>query len=576
MLRSLLKISLIVCCSVGFPLTLHAGATGGDAVVIAQVQAGAATVSPSGEAAATQEFISLYNNSSQAVDVTGWCLSNKAGTSFACLDAPATVSLKLAPHGYALIASDSFASRYKAPADAVFTTTNKTSGSLTGGSDTVSLLDANGAVIDSMGWTASLAGGSVLARTMANGIMVDTDTNADFKKLTSLVMPVSGISEETHVIDYCANLDGVQEAIPYGYEQVAGGRCVIDVCPNLDDVQEAVPADMMLDARGRCLYVMPRIDITELLPNVAGSDDGNEFIELYNPGDIAVDLARYRLQVGPNFEKTYAFPKGSSVPALSYASFTNSAIDFSLLNTSSRVRLVSTDDQVISESPLYTNPADDESWSLLDGLWAYTNQQTPGLPNLVSLDDDEADPVVTSSGAKACAANQYRNPDTGRCRLTVTASAPAPCKDTQYRSEETGRCRTIASEAVQKACADNQFRNPETGRCKKIASEDEVKDCGEGRERNPVTGRCRNSVSTAKAPLAGSGVKLVEAPAGAVAGWLVGGGVVLALLGYAALEWRREVGQFLYARFHGPVDGLRAAASPAVRLIARIRSFFKR
>ena len=562
MFARLLKIFLPVAFGVIAIQTFPANALGGStSVVIAQVQAG----SGSGDGAATQEFISIYNNSLAPVDITNWCLSNKAGVSFACIGASdANTTLSLPAHAYALLASDTFAGRYAGSYDATFITTNKTSGSLVGGSDTVSLLDANGTTIDSIAWTTSLAGGSVLTRSWSNqatGSMLDTDSSSDFKKLAILVVPPSGVVEEIHVTDVCPNIDGIQQTIPAGFG-IVGSDCILDVCLNLSGLQSTVPVQMRLDAAGLCVYALPLLTITELLPNASGSDDGNEFIELFNPTAEAVNLSLYRLQIGPNFEKTYAFPAGSSVEPKGYKAFFNDSISFTLLNTSSRARLISVDGQIISEAPSYTNPGDDAAWAFLSDAWLFTNQPTPGLENLLPTEDGTtADTAVTVvSGLKPCASNQYRNPETNRCRALVVADTELKaCKDGQYRSEETNRCRSIASDAsTAKACAENQFRNPDTGRCKKIASEDEIKDCGEGRERNPETKRCRNVVTVASGTTSG-GVSLMPASAASVLGWWAGGIVGFIALGYAGLEWRKEIGGWI-ARTLGP----------AVRAVRRV------
>lgn len=547
MFERLLKIFLPVAFGVALQ-TLSANALGGS-IVIAQVQAGSA----SGDGAATQEFISIYNNTGAPIDVTNWCFSNKTSVKFACITAPdINTTLSLPAHSYALIASSSFASRFGGEYDSVFTVTNNSSGSLVGGNDTITLLNSDGASVDSIGWTSSLAGGTTLTRLWADqsaGVLLDTDLSTDFKKVSPLAIPVGGVVEETHITDVCVNLEGVQQTLPAGYWLV-GSDCIQDVCPNLTDLQVDVPQYMRVNEQGKCVYSLPNLIVTEMLPNATGTDDGNEFIEIYNPGNETVDLALYRLQVGPNFDKTYGFAPGASIEPQSYKSFFNDSVTFSLLNTSSRVRLISVDGQVVSESLSYVSPADNEAWALLSGSWMYTNQPTPGAENLLPIDEGVVSDGVVTQGLKPCAANQYRNPDTNRCRIITTDTGDAkPCKDGQYRSEETNRCRSIATDvSAAKPCADDQYRNPDTGRCRKIANDDEVKDCGEGRERNPTTNRCRNIVTTASGRTSG-GVTVVPATAASVFGWWAAAIVCFIAIGYAALEWRREIGRWIGRHF---------------------------
>jgi hypothetical protein len=106
-----------------------------------------------------------------------------------------------------------------------------------------------------------------------------------------------------------------------------------------------------------------------------------------------------------------------------------------------------------------------------------------------------------------------------------------------------------------KPCADNQFRNPDSGRCKRIASSDELAlaDCGEGRERNPETNRCRNIKTITSIPEAAFAVESVKDTAQAFVGWWALAGIGLLALGYGVWEWRRELGVLfgkLTAFFH--------------------------
>ncbi len=71
----------------------------------------------------------------------------------------------------------------------------------------------------------------------------------------------------------------------------------------------------------------------------------------------------------------------------------------------------------------------------------------------------------------ACDADEYRNPETNRCRkLTSLVAALSPCPDGQERNPATNRCRTIGAEdeAALTPCKEGQERNPLTNRCRTI------------------------------------------------------------------------------------------------------------
>ncbi len=370
-------------------------------------------------------------------------------------------------------------------------------------------------------------------------------------------------------VDICPNLDNLQLVLPPGYELDEAGSCLPDICPNLaglqltlpvgkdldqtgacldhDEcanlagIQAALPSGYKLTADGACMLDLLPIKITELLANPYGSDSGKEFIELYNPNDTAVDLSLYGLAVGTMAPKLYSFPAGASVEPRSYTVFSNSDIPYTLVNTSSRVAVMTADSVVVDGSPAYSDSKDDMAWALIDGTWQYTNQPTPGSENSLSL--VESDEAVATSNLASCAANQYRSLDTNRCRLlTAASSVLAPCKDGQYRSEETNRCRSIAVDAGTLAsCRDDQERNPDTNRCRLIAAADTVPAaCKQGQERNPETNRCRNSVAISAAAYP---VEPVDVRSGGYIGWLVVGSVGVLAVGYGVWEWRSEIAQ---------------------------------
>ncbi len=371
-------------------------------------------------------------------------------------------------------------------------------------------------------------------------------------------------------VDICANITGIQITIPAGYMVVNSADCMADRCANIDGLQQEVPIDMDADQIGNCYAHdacenLPGVQVwrpdnfdstggicrfsiltpklTELLPNPTSDDKGHEFIELYNPNDSDIDLTHFRLKIGVSGENLYVFPADATIGAHSYRTFYNSEIGFTLVNTSSQIVLVLSDGTIMDQTDTYISPADGMAWAMVDGRWQYTDQPTPGSENFASVvvEDNES---VTSTHLQPCAANQYRSPETNRCRTTaLLTSVLTPCKDGQYRSEETNRCRSISAVLSSvKSCDDDQFRNPTTGRCKKIASSDElaVADCGEGRERNPTSGRCRN-VAASSVPEASFAVEPVKETGKAFIGWWTLGGVGVLALGYGGWEWRQEV-----------------------------------
>ena len=243
--------------------------------------------------------------------------------------------------------------------------------------------------------------------------------------------------------DVCSNLDGLQLTLPPGYKFDSNSNCQFDNCPNIDGLQIVVPDGYKPGTDSYCVLSLPILQITELLPNATGSDNCKEYIEIYNPSDDEADLSKYVLNIGGNGER-FSFPNGSIIKPEQYMTFSNDDIKFNLVNTTGSVSLYSIDNQLISETEIYSNPNDGMAWALIGGLWQYTNQPTPGSLNIISLSKTDGE-ILTMSSLQPCAANQYRSTETGRCRnIASDVSGLSPCGEGQERNPETNRCRNIA------------------------------------------------------------------------------------------------------------------------------------
>lgn len=506
MLKKMLRLVLGMLVLTGSACVTPTHASSAFDVVLTGIQA-------AGPTGAKEEMVSLYNNTPNGINITNWCITNKSHVAFACFKtASAGLIYYLPPFSIAMVATQSFMTTQTLTpevATVIYTVTNQTSGSIVNSGDVVSLVDATGQVIDTISWTSAIPSGKLLTRTRS-AMMPNTyeifDASISWTFAPLLQIPVSQVE--------------VWE-VP-----VTGTPGDDPEVPPVDPTDTTNPTDAPTtpgtgQETGSGSQVQHPI-MNELLPDAEGSDAGNEFIELYNPTAIDLNLADYKLRVGPNLEKTISFPAGAIVPSLGYASFSNSQMAYTLVNTSSSVQ-VEYKGQLIGQPVAYTAPPTGASWALVAGNWAYTTTPTPGTANQASgvsangaSGADSSDDV--SAVLKPCAANQYRSLETNRCRLitTSTTSTVTPCKVGQYRNPETNRCRSVAADT------------PTATECKV------------GQERNPETNRCRNIT---KMVTADYGVKGASTQSSGVAwyAWLGIVGVVVIILGYAVWEWRSEL-----------------------------------
>jgi hypothetical protein len=356
-------------------------------------------------------------------------------------------------------------------------------------------------------------------------IDVDTDNNLTDFSPTSLWSPVVLSLYEVIVPVYvCSNIEPGLQVIPDGYLADEDGNCFKDFCPNIDGLQVVAPEGYEKKAGSIDCTEIPLEDavlfITELLPDAPSVDTGQEFIEFYNPNDVAINLAGYKLQLGPGFTKEFVFAEGM-IESGQYLTFSDTFTGIVLPNaTGQQLRLIAPAGNTVSTTQAYINADDDVSWALVEDIWIFTNQITPGAPNKPYLEPVVDEVLGVTSVLAPCPAGKFRNPETNRCKFIETAvSQLTPCDE-------------------------DEFRNPETNRCKKnSSSSSSLSPCAEGQERNPETNRCRTITTigiTDESDLPEVTDLAIENIDGQI-NWLVISSALLGTLTYMVYEWRNEL-----------------------------------
>jgi hypothetical protein len=524
-------------------------------VVLYQLQTGSTT-------SASEEIVLLYNSSNEPINVTNWCLHYSSASDItkrklSCIVPPnIQTELLLASGGVVSFASGEFvlANPGFVP-DFIF------SSGMAATSGHAWLENSNFNQIDRLGWgsavlpegTAATAhsSGGVLSRDL-NREVIDTDNNAiDFVAGVLLNPITSGLYEQSISIDLCPNIEGIQLEIPSGFLRDNQENCYLDFCPNVPELQLEAPIgyEKKIGSEDCSEVVLENAElfITELLPNAPSTDSGKEFIEIYNPNNRLIELAGYSLQVGPNFTKKFTLTSGT-IKANQYIVFSDTESGIVLPNTSGvSLRFVAPAGNVVFETPVYSNASDNVSWALVEDQWIYTNQPTPGGPNLPFLEAALDEVIGVTTLLAPCPLGKFRNPETNRCKTLETAvSQLKPCDEDEFRNPETNRCNKIATTSSSLTpCKAGQERNPETNRCRNIATNSALSPCPEGQERNPETNRCRKvsvlGTSTGDIPTITD--VAVTSTSGSI-NWPVIVAVLFATFGYIIYEWRTEINHF--------------------------------
>jgi hypothetical protein len=125
--------------------------------------------------------------------------------------------------------------------------------------------------------------------------------------------------------------------------------------------------------------------ITELLPNPASpaTDANDEYVELYNFGDEPIELHGFTIQSGQAFSYSYTI-EDEVIEPHSYEIFTSGETTLSLANSGGRARVLDPSGQTIDESATYNEASEGQAWALFGEQWQWTTTPTPASDNVLS------------------------------------------------------------------------------------------------------------------------------------------------------------------------------------------------
>ena len=467
------------------------------------------------------EAVVIKNDSEEDVDVTNWCVyyysvsidfSDGQKRKIGCFT-PKNDSQKIFLKAGSVVRFGSFAEEFFDTS--IFYTQSFSQGL---GNDKGKLVLLNGEVEeDRVEWgvhpnALTLSGEAVFGRKQnEQGLLVYSGiTKNDFEIINEI--DITTVSEIYIKQDACPDIPNFQ----FNEEDCLEEEPPIIPEPNPNTNSNSEEASPGNNSSELTPTIKHTLQITEYFPNPIGSDAGNEFIELYNFGKESVFLEKYTLTVqgsSASTKKTYKLPNITLAPEEYVAIYNTGQQNFALNNTAGKISLIY-EDKAIDESS-YISTKEGYTWSLINDEFVLS-LPSPNAKNTIS-DVIVVDKNGKITELKPCAADQERNPATGRCRKIPVVATPTPCKVGQERNPATGRCRNTAS-----------------------AQKPQVP-CKVGQERNPTTGRCRNIKRTTP-PKVGDSVKAINiAESSTIWIWLVAGVVLAAASAYIVWEWRYEI-----------------------------------
>ena len=172
--------------------------------------------------------------------------------------------------------------------------------------------------------------------------------------------------------------------------------------------------------------------VTDWNGNGVTGDADDEYIELYNENNVAVDLGGWVLDDITGAGSTpFVLPQGSIIPANSFLIVFSNQTHIALNNSGGDSVNLLRPDNSVADSTSYTATSPDQSYSRTtdgSGVWTTTYPPSPGAPNQPSSTDT---PTATST-ATATATETATGTATTTSTATATPTAtitPAPTID---------------------------------------------------------------------------------------------------------------------------------------------------
>ncbi|MFA6410761.1 MAG: lamin tail domain-containing protein [Candidatus Buchananbacteria bacterium] len=146
---------------------------------------------------------------------------------------------------------------------------------------------------------------------------------------------------------------------------------------------------------------LPIIFISEFLPSPAKEGNQQEFIEIFNQENYAVDLAGFQLDDAEKGSQPYTIPENTVIQPGQYLAFLKDQTKIALNNDSDSVRLLSPTGQVLDAVSYQSSQAGVSYVLDQDFTWQQTQTPTTGEINSLNKEAAAEDKTPTVLGAES-------------------------------------------------------------------------------------------------------------------------------------------------------------------------------
>jgi len=326
------------------------------------------------KASYNDEWVELFNNTNQDINLKGWLLKAQDG-------APViNLSNTIPAQSYYLLERTADSTVSDVTADLIYT------GALANTGENLILQDDQGTVVDQLdngaGWFAG-----------------DNDTKATMERRDN--------QGKTNLAANWANND--QKIFN---SKDAAGNSIFGTPKQKNSVsypkEEEPPSEE--NSNQDTAPAINFILINELLPDPVGDDHEGEYVELFNNSDTTADISLWELKDETKKEKGqsgFVIEAGTTMPAFSYLIFYTGK-KTSLNNDGDTVYLYDSG-QALKDQRVYTGkiPEGASYNRQTDNTWAWSTTTTPGLQNIITTKDNSTNAIPNKSYPRHIWINEF-------------------------------------------------------------------------------------------------------------------------------------------------------------------------
>ena len=164
------------------------------------------------------------------------------------------------------------------------------------------------------------------------------------------------------------------------------------------------------------------IIFNEILPSPKGSDETEEWIEIFNKNDFQVDLSGWKISDTAGKTTTFVLPAGSKIAGEGFLIFRRPDTKITLNNDGDTLNLIQPNGNILDKVS-FEKAATGRSYNKMENSWSWSDNLTPGAENIIPQEETEKDNTSTSQEKGLAAVSEFLNienqPEKGITKFTI-------------------------------------------------------------------------------------------------------------------------------------------------------------